>query len=176
MQFKATLLTTALLATSVVAVAEPAPQVTGFNVDPASTSAFQSELSSWMESLTDDPAFTSFGKVIATGVPSSVLNNLLADPSAAVGQFMGDTAPPAWYTALPSSAQSYIQSMGDAQMSIFNKYSGGASTTSSGGSSSGSGSASSSGNDKNDAASQAIGFAKVAAATLAVMGFGIAML
>lgn len=54
-------------------------------------------------------------------MPSSVLSELTADPSDFLLSVLTATAPPDWYSAIPTSAVSVLSSVGQAEISIITK-------------------------------------------------------
>ena len=59
--------------------------------------------------------------MLQTALPSSVLSDIEADPSDFFNSIVTATATPDWYSAIPTSYQSYFSSIGAAEASIVNE-------------------------------------------------------
>lgn len=66
-----------------------------------------------------DPAYTSNALVVATAIPSSVIQQFDADPTNLFSQLA--TSTPDWFKNLPTSVQAYYSSIGAAEASIISK-------------------------------------------------------
>ncbi|MCJ1230564.1 hypothetical protein MMC12_007238 [Toensbergia leucococca] len=120
-------LTAALLSLSSFASADSSSAIIT-SISPAQSSQASKSLAAYLTSLTAQSKYTSVQSVLATAIPSSVLAEIEADPSDFAQEFVTGTSTdlPAWYTDLPSDAQSYIASVGQAEISIATKVLGGA--------------------------------------------------
>lgn len=71
--------------------------------------------------MTTDPAYIEAEAAFTSAIPSSVYAQLEADPTDFLQNILTGTAPPDWYSAVPTSAQSVLQSVGSAEISIVTK-------------------------------------------------------
>ena len=110
------LLLGALLSTAVTAISSTSPDM--FNsASPAQVSQIMNDIGNYFTSLGNDPAFTSVEAVLATGLPSSIIDLLANDP-AGFGAAATDPAVIAAFTRLPTDVQAYLSSVGAVEVSI----------------------------------------------------------
>ncbi len=79
------------------------------------------DLESYFSSLTQQPEYTSVLAALQSAIPSSVLEQINVDPSDYLQSILTETATPTWYSAIPTSYQNYLSSVGVAEASIISK-------------------------------------------------------
>ncbi|KAK3170660.1 hypothetical protein OEA41_002742 [Lepraria neglecta] len=112
------LFTRAFIVSALAALASAQAATT---VSPAQESKAVNDLSSYLNALTTDPGYTAAVAAFATAVPSDVLSEIEDNPDGYFQSAFTATALPTWFTALPSSAQSFFSSVGAAEISIVSK-------------------------------------------------------
>ena len=79
------------------------------------------DLESYLSSLTSQPEYTSVLDALESAIPESVLQEIEADPSDYLNSVITGTATPSWYSAIPTSYQNYLSSVGVVEASIVSK-------------------------------------------------------
>jgi hypothetical protein len=92
-------------------------------VNPAQSSSISSLASSYIISVEQQPAFTTFSSYMAaaTGLSQDELNAFIEadnNPILLANEFFTATATPVWYTEIPSNLQSYVSSIANSEASI----------------------------------------------------------
>ncbi|MCJ1386676.1 hypothetical protein MMC17_009802 [Xylographa soralifera] len=85
------------------------------SISPAQSSQISADLASYFSTLTTQANWVSAESVLSTAIPSSAWAEGI---SVYLSQLITATAPPAWYTAMPSDVQSIFSSVAQAEVSI----------------------------------------------------------
>jgi len=89
----------------------------------AQLSTISSSVSSYISSVVQQPAYTTFSAYMATATDLSpdeqdAFNEADYDPVLLAEEFFTATATPVWYTEIPSNLQSYVSSIANSEASI----------------------------------------------------------
>ncbi|MCJ1313082.1 hypothetical protein MMC25_006759 [Agyrium rufum] len=123
-----TILTSTFLLASSALAQSIAPAATApISLSPQQSQAVVSDVEAYQQSLQEDPAFQSIALVLATALPSTVLEEILTNPAGFFQEYATVTSEPAWLAALPTDVQGYLASVEAAEVSIINKDAGSAS-------------------------------------------------
>jgi len=93
------------------------------NADAASAavSRLSSDLSTFLTSLTADPAYASQTSVLYEALPSSLRADISSDVNNAVEQLATQTVAPSWFSALPTENSDYWVSVANQEIAIATK-------------------------------------------------------
>ncbi|KAK3079332.1 hypothetical protein LTS18_005126 [Coniosporium uncinatum] len=87
----------------------------------AAVSRLASDLSTFLTSLTADPAYASQTSVLYEALPSSLRADIDSDVNNAVEQLATQTAAPSWFSALPTENSNYWVSVANEEIAIATK-------------------------------------------------------
>lgn len=88
---------------------------------PSQSSKAVKDLTSYLGGLTTQAAFSTATSVLATAVPSDVIEQIQFDPNGYYQSVATATALPSWFTAMPTPVQQFFSSVGQAEASILSK-------------------------------------------------------
>ncbi|KAG8528261.1 uncharacterized protein KY384_007178 [Bacidia gigantensis] len=78
----------------------------------------QSALLDYYSSIVTEPAYSSAVQAVVTALPESDIDSVIASPTEYFLSLATATAPPAWFTALPTTYQQYFSSVEAKQLGI----------------------------------------------------------
>lgn len=115
---RALILSTFTILTTAQTPASPAYPTT---LTPAQQTRAAKDLVAYQSSIALQPEFTSILEALQSAIPESVLDQMETDPSDYLQSIITGTAQPSWYSAIPTSYQNYLSSVGAAEASIISK-------------------------------------------------------
>ncbi|KAK4697241.1 hypothetical protein P7C71_g800, partial [Lecanoromycetidae sp. Uapishka_2] len=91
------------------------------SISPAKQTKILNDLSAYQNSITAHAEWSSALAAYTSAIPSSVLTQIDANPIDYIQSVLSAGTPPAWVSAVPTSAVSYISSVVSAEASIISK-------------------------------------------------------
>lgn len=88
---------------------------------PSKETRAVNDLLAYQSSLLQQPEYTSVLAALQSAIPPDVLEDIEDDPSGYLQSIITETARPSWYSAIPTSYQNYLSSVGVAEASIVSK-------------------------------------------------------